>query len=80
MTLVNGGDVREGNRGGAVSGAISGAMFDFGGEIIANGTAYDSVCGFAVESMSNGAQAGVHMAAGAVSEAVNAALTGGDVG
>jgi RHS repeat-associated protein len=77
MAAANGGNIWLGMRDGANSGAISGAMFYCAGEFIgANSSSFATMS----EASANVAKAAVHTVAGAASGAVNASITGGDVG
>lgn len=74
MALRNGGNVWEGFSKGAVSGAVSGAMFYCAGSFI-RGEMFSSLT-----ISSNASRAAVHTVTGAGSGAVNAAISGGDIG
>ncbi len=80
MAAINGNDVWQGITQGAISGAISGAMFYGAGQVIA-GCNITNASGVVIgNTLSAIEQAGVHAVAGAFSGAVNAAITGGNVG
>jgi hypothetical protein len=75
MAAINGGDIWEGITQGAISGAISGAMFYCAGAIIRGGELFTTA-----EITSNVAKGAIHTVTGALSGAVNAAISGGDIG
>ena len=71
---LQGGNVFQGIVMGAITGIISGGLFYGAGQIIAGKTA---LC---AEITGTVAKSAIHVATGAVSGAINAAITGGDIG